>query len=129
MGMRRSIQQAVIVFVLVAMAGILPGTAVAQGNAEAGKQLYQTYCSMCHGPDGKADTPIAKSLTPKPRDHTDGAYMNSLSNEHLFKVIKQGGPAVGKAPIMPGQPDLKDAQIQDIITFVRSLAVPPYEAK
>ena len=72
------------------------------GNVEAGGKLYQTRCSPCHGPDGKAATPTAQVLNPKPRDHTDGAYMNQLSNEHLAKVINNGGPAAGKSPLMPG---------------------------
>ena len=103
-----------------------------QGQAadvEAGKQLYQTRCAPCHGTDGKAQTPTAKALKPTPRDHTDGAYMNALSNEHLAKVIKEGGTAVGKSPIMPPQTDLNEQQIQDIVAFVRTLAVPPYQGK
>ena len=100
---------------------------LATGNIEAGNQLYQQRCSICHGPDGKGNTPTAQALNPKPRDHTDGAYMNALSNEHLFKVIKQGGAAVGKSPLMPPQSDLSDQQIQDIIAFLRSLATPPYQ--
>jgi mono/diheme cytochrome c family protein len=98
-------------------------------DVEVGKKLYQERCSPCHGPDGKAETPTAKALNPKPRDHSDGNYMNALSDEHLFKVIKEGGVAVGKSPIMPPQVDLKEAQIQDIIAFVRTLAVPPYSDK
>ena len=99
------------------------------GNVEAGGKLYQTRCSPCHGADGKAATPTAQALNPKPRDHTDGAYMNQLSNEHLAKVIKNGGPAVGKSPIMPAHTDLNDQQIEDVIAFVRTLAVPPYSGK
>ena len=99
------------------------------GNVEAGGKLYQTRCSPCHGPDGKAATPTAQALNPKPRDHTDGAYMNQLSDEHLAKVIKNGGPAVGKSPIMPAHTDLNDQQIEDVIAFVRTLAVPPYSGK
>jgi len=100
---------------------------LAAGNVDAGKQIYQTRCSPCHGPDGKADTPTAKALTPKPRDHTDGTYMNPLSNNHLTEVIKNGGVAVDKAPTMPPHPDFNDQQIQDIIAFVRTLANPPYQ--
>ena len=103
--------------------------AVGAGNVEAGGKLYQVRCSPCHGPDGKAATPTAQALTPKPRDHTDGAYMNQLSNEHLAKVIKNGGPSVGKSQIMPAHPDLNDQQIEDVIAFVRALAVPPYSGK
>jgi len=103
--------------------------AMGAGNVEAGGKLYQVRCSPCHGPDGKAATPTAQALTPKPRDHTDGAYMNQLSNEHLAKVIKNGGPSVGKSQIMPAHPDLNDQQIEDVIAFVRALAVPPYSGK
>jgi mono/diheme cytochrome c family protein len=46
--------------------------ATAQGNVDAGKQLYQQRCAPCHGPDGKANTPTAQALNHKPRDHTDG---------------------------------------------------------
>jgi len=103
--------------------------AMGTANVEAGGKLYQARCSPCHGPDGKAATPTAQALTPKPRDHTDGAYMNQLSNEHLAKVIKNGGPSVGKSQIMPAHPDLNDQQIEDVIAFVRALAVPPYSEK
>ena len=103
--------------------------AMGTANVEAGGKLYQARCSPCHGPDGKAATPTAQALTPKPRDHTDGAYMNHLSNEHLAKVIKNGGPSVGKSQIMPAHPDLNDQQIEDVIAFVRALAVPPYSGK
>ena len=103
--------------------------AMGAGNVEAGGKLYQVRCSPCHGPDGKAATPTAQALTPKPRDHTDGAYMNQLSNEHLAKVVKNGGPSVGKSQIMPAHPDLNDQQIEDVIAFVRALAVPPYSGK
>jgi cytochrome c oxidase cbb3-type subunit 3 len=103
--------------------------AMGAGNVEAGGKLYQARCAPCHGPDGKAATPTAQALNPKPRDHTEGAYMNQLSNDHLATVIKNGGPAVGKSQIMPAHADLNDQQIEDIVTFVRTLAVPPYSAK
>ena len=99
------------------------------GDKEAGAQLYQQRCATCHGADGKGQTPIAQALNPKPRDHTDGAYMNALSHDHLTKVIKDGGSAVGRSPLMPPQADLKPEQIQQLVTFVRSLAVPPYTGK
>ena len=103
--------------------------AMGAGNVEVGGKLYQARCAPCHGPDGKAATPTAQALNPKPRDHTDGTYMNQLSNDHLVKVIKNGGPAVGKSQIMPAHADLNDQQIEDIVAFVRTLAVPPYSAK
>ena len=96
-------------------------------DVEAGKAIYEQRCAPCHGADGKANTPTAQALQPPPRDHTDGAYMNALSDNHLFRVIKEGGPAVGKSPIMPPQFDLKDDQLNNIVAFLRTLAIPPYE--
>jgi cytochrome c551/c552 len=55
--------------------------------------------------------------------------MNALSNEHLAKIIKEGGAAVGKSPLMPPQADLNAQQLEDVIAFVRSLAVPPYSGQ
>lgn len=78
-------------------------------------------------PMGKLKHPWPKRSPPKPRDHTDGAYMNPLTAEHLLKVIKNGGAAVGKAPTMPAHTDLNDQQIQDVIAFVRAIANPPYK--
>lgn len=89
---------------------------------------YAALCASCHGPKGDGDGPIAASLDPKPARHADGAYMNALSDEHLFLVIKKGGPAVGKSVLMaPWADTLDDDQIRDVIAYIRSLAEPPYE--
>jgi len=66
------------------------------------------------------------AMTPKPRDHTNGTYMNQLSDAHIAAAIKNGGAAVGKSPMMPAQPDPSPQQIEDLVAFVRTLAVPPY---
>src|SRR5215471_17834674 len=124
-------RKGVVTFVLVGLI-LIVGSAqrvMGAGNVDAGGKLYQARCSPCHGADGKAATPTAQALNPKPRDHTDGAYMNQLSNEHLAKVIKNGGPSVGKSPMMPPQTDLTDQQLEDLIAFVRTLAIPPYSGK
>lgn len=104
-----------------------PPPSARPADAARGAPLYATYCATCHGPEGNGDGPAAAGLEPKPASHSDGTYMNTLSNEHLFKVIKEGGPAVGKSPLMaPWGGTLSDEQIRDVIAFVRTLAKPPY---
>lgn len=96
-------------------------------DAAAGKETYEQYCALCHGPQGQGDGSLSANLDPKPRNHTDGAYMNALTDAHLLKVVGEGGAAAGLAPIMPAWKDILSAQqIQDVIAFVRTLAVPPY---
>ena len=101
--------------------------AVQAQDAAAGKEIYEQYCALCHGPEGKGDGSLSANLDPKPRNHTDGAYMNTLTDAHLLKVVGEGGAAAGLSPIMPAWKDILAAQqIQDVVAFVRSLAEPPY---
>lgn len=96
-------------------------------NVTAGKSLYQQYCGACHGAQGKGNGPAAAAMQPKPRDHTDGTYMNRLSDMHLRKVIGEGGAAVGRSPLMPSwNTTLTPEQIGDVIAYLRTLAVPAY---
>ena len=70
--------------------------------------IYQTRCLMCHGPTGKGDGAMGAMLQPKPRDLGDPAWQQSVTDEHIEKIILGGGPAVGKSPLMPANADLKD---------------------
>jgi mono/diheme cytochrome c family protein len=104
-----------------------PAEVTAPADAARGAAHYQTLCASCHGPRGAGDGPAGQNLDPQPARHDDGNYMNALSNEHLFKVIQEGGASVGKSPLMaPWGGALSDAQIRDVVAYVRSLADPPY---
>ena len=93
-----------------------------------GRRVYLTYCSGCHGESGKGDGPAASSLPAKPANHTDGNVMNQLSDKYLTAVVAKGGSAVGKSPIMPAWgAQLKEKQIKEIISYIRSIAMPPYK--
>ena len=103
------------------------GAAAATADPAAGAALYQTYCATCHGASGDGDTPFAQALDPPPTTHSNGNYMNTLTDAYLFRLIKEGGAAVGKSPNMaPWGGTLSDAQIRDVIAHIRALANPPY---
>ena len=113
-----------------ASAPAAPAAPAAPPDAAKGAALYAANCIACHGPRGDGDGPTAAALVPKPAKHSDGKYMNALTNEHLVKVIQDGGVAVGKSPMMaPWGSLLDEAQIWDVVAFVRSLAKPPYTGK
>lgn len=104
------------------------GLAQTKGDPKAGKAKYDTLCVGCHGSSGKGDGPAAATLNPKPQDHTNGKYMNTLSDKYLFDITKSGGPSVGKSPLMPPWASaLKDQEIWDLVAYIRSLARPPYK--
>ena len=115
------------IFALSALLLAVTGPTWAQNQAE-GKKLYLTYCSSCHGDNGKGDGPAAQSLPVKPANHTAGAVMNRLTDKFLMDIISKGGSAVGKSPMMPGWGgQFKENQLRDIVAYVRSIADPPYK--
>lgn len=96
------------------------------GDAEQVKlagQRWDTLCVSCHGKTGAGDGPAAAALTPKPRSFGDAAWQAKVTDEHLTKVILEGGPAVGLAVTMPPNPDLKDkpAAVAELVKRIRAL--------
>ncbi|MEE8558419.1 MAG: cytochrome c [Myxococcota bacterium] len=94
-----------------------------RGDAARGSDVYALYCSACHGKGGKGDGPMSASLVPRPADHTNAEYMGSLSDEHLFKVVQQGGVAVGKSPLMtPWGSVLSEDDLRNVVAHLRALS-------
>jgi len=94
------------------------GTAPA---GDLGAKVYTERCVLCHGPQGRGDGVAAAGLNPKPRNHTDGAYMNKRTDAELLEVIRKG-----KGAMPPWGSVLSEAEIQAVLKHVRSLAQPPY---
>jgi len=92
-------------------------------SATSGRGDYATYCAPCHGTHGDGRGPLAQMLVPRPPRHSDPAFMNARSDEYLFRLLKDGGPAFGKSPLMGAWSRiLSDGQIRDLIAYMRSLA-------
>ncbi len=105
-----------------------PVSTQAKGDPKVGKEKYETLCASCHGVKGKGDGAAAAALPVKPRDHTDGKYMNALKDQYLFDFIKNGGAGMQKSPLMPGWGgQIGDPEIWSLVAYIRSLAVPPYQ--
>ena len=98
------------------------GAAAAGNDPKAGHTVHVNNCQRCHGPQGKGDGPAGKLLKTKPADWTDKGKMSRLSDDYLYKIISGGGGASGKSTLMPAfKSKLSDAQIWDVIAFIRSL--------
>lgn len=108
---------------LVAMIGVTAARADDAAQAEA-DTVWQTRCSTCHGPGGKGDGPAAVALNPKPRDFTSASWQATVTDEHIEKIIAEGGQSVGLSVLMAANPDLvaKPDVIKALRAHVRSLS-------
>ena len=90
------------------------------GNA-SGEGNFMSICASCHGYEGKGDGVLAEELDVKPRDLSGDKFMSSKSDDHLFKVIKEGGASVGLSENMtPFNEQINDEEIKNIIAYLRS---------
>ena len=111
-----------ITVMMLLLTGFIVSTAQAEekGDAAAGKAKYDQFCATCHGPEGKGDGPGAAALDPKPRDLSNAEFTSTISNEHIYKVIREGGPSVGLSATMPPWGSaLSEAETWDIIAYIR----------
>lgn len=104
-------------------------TAIAVSNqayaadAAKGQALFAQRCAMCHGEKGAGDGALAATMPEgqKPRNLSGTEYKYATDDTKLKEVISKGGAAVGLSVLMPAQSDLNDAQLGDLIVFVKSL--------
>lgn len=88
----------------------------------SGAEIYAQRCALCHGAEGKGDGPASAGLNPKPRNHTDGSYMNAQTDEQLLTVIREG-----KGAMPAWKSVMSEEEIHAVLKHVRTLAVPPYK--
>jgi cytochrome c6 len=94
-------------------AALLCATPAAAWAADNGAKVYQSRCAMCHGSDGKANTPAGKSFqTPG----FDSAAVMKQSDADLAEIIRKGK---GKMPAYGSQ--LTADQIQSLIAHIHAL--------
>ncbi len=88
-----------------------------------GKLLYDKYCAVCHGLEGKGDGFNAYNLDPKPKDFNDADYLESITDAWLVEVITQGGRGVKRSVLMPAYENtLTREASEDIVKYLRFLA-------
>jgi mono/diheme cytochrome c family protein len=93
-----------------------------------GKRVFYQYCVWCHADSTPAGPSNRSNLNPAPPLASDGAILNSLSDETLRNTIALGGSAVGKSALMPSWGNtLKQDEIRAVISFYRAIAQPPYQ--
>src|SRR6266849_821059 len=76
-----------------------PYEAKTSGDPQRGADVYQTFCSSCHGPDGTGGKKASSIV--------DGSYLALVSDQYLRTTVIAGRPELG-APDwrenVPGRP-------------------------
>jgi cytochrome c oxidase cbb3-type subunit 3/ubiquinol-cytochrome c reductase cytochrome c subunit len=84
------------------------------GDAARGQNVFLTFCSSCHGQDGRGGSVV------------DDSYLALVSDQHLRTVTITGMPAFG-APDwrgdVPGKP-MSDADITDVVAWLVAQRMP-----
>jgi cbb3-type cytochrome c oxidase subunit III len=84
----------------------------------AGREIFITVCSQCHGETGKGDGELAGELTFPPTDFTNQSIMAAISNQGMVDIITNGRSNVMPAFGAMFSEDDKWAAV----TYIRSLA-------
>lgn len=91
----------------------LPYTAQVPGDPQRGADAYRTYCSSCHGADGRGGTKASAIV--------DGSYLALVSDQQLRTVVIAGRPELG-APDWRGDVEGRPMSAQDISDVVAWLS-------
>jgi len=90
-----------------------------KGDAAKGEASFKTLCISCHGEKGDGNGPAGAALQPKPTNFTDPANADRLKDEYVYNVVKNGGAANGRSPLMVAWSGvLKDDAIRDVAAYV-----------
>jgi mono/diheme cytochrome c family protein len=88
---------------------------------ERGLMIFRHYCAHCHGASGAGDGQNSYGLETPPRDLL-AIEMDAKTDEHLQRVISEGGAAHGFSRLMPPWGHtLQPNRIADLIRAIRIL--------
>jgi len=112
-----------------AVAALALMTTVARAaDLTAAAGSFKDTCAKCHGDTGKGDGPKAAELKDKDGkqvaigDLSDCAKMAKVTDDDMFKELKEGGASVGKSKFMTPYGDaMEDDEIKAMVAYVRTL--------
>lgn len=93
----------------------------------AGKDIYNTFCWVCHGSQGDGQGPAAKNLVGvKPKDFTSKDFIIEGREEEVYRTIFMGAAkAFHGSPYMPEwKTALSRQQIQDVMEYLKTFKKP-----
>ncbi len=93
----------------------------AEGDPANGRSIYEKYCLLCHGPQGRGDGPQGHLMNP-PAANFRSPESRRKSDEMWLKAIREGHPDTA----MTGWEDfLYDEEIEDVLAYIRAISGGP----
>ncbi len=109
-GQKENARLGLLIAVIVVVAAVIGSTPLA---AQDGATLYKTKCAMCHGADGKGETPMGKKLNIRDLSSPE---VQKQTDAELTTIITKGK---GKMPPFAGK--LTAEQIGQVLAQIREL--------
>ena len=103
--------------------------AQAQGDANAGKAVYEKKCLLCHGEKGDGKGAGAEHLAPRPRDFTKGLYKirttanKTPTDQDIFRIITEGMPGTS----MPAWAVLPEKDRWNLVAYLKTFAAEAFK--
>jgi DMSO reductase family type II enzyme heme b subunit len=100
-----------------------------QGDAAAGKTVYERRCAGCHGDKGDGKGPAGDLLSPRPRDFTSGVYkIRTTANkvptdQDIFRIITDGMPGTS----MPPWAVLPEKDRWNLVAYIKTFAAEKFK--
>jgi mono/diheme cytochrome c family protein len=94
----------------------------ARGDVERGRALYAERCALCHGAQGEGWDWAKKVETPPVPVPDLARAAPERSDDFLFRVVRDGGEAVGRTRFMPAFGfQLSEQDVWDLVAYIRAL--------
>ena len=91
-----------------------PYSSSAPGDSARGSEVYATYCSSCHGAEGRGGQKASSIV--------DGSFLALLNDQELRTIVIAGRPELG-APDwrndVPGKP-MSAQDVSDVVAWLAS---------